>query len=235
MKRQLFRVGEDWYFLFALGVIMAMVSFVMDFTINTLLNGNYRLGAHDSVLVSQDTWAAFLPLTLGKCHVGFMGTAPQYRPACFSWCTTLGNGNRVLEASADAWGKDVVAWTPRGVHTRLGCPVMVPGCCRWGIRVDGPQRVPAGRGVSHQMSRTAGICHWPMPMCMSMPLFAYAYFSAHRWLYQELGDYLVLKYLSWTMYPIALVAFSTGYAQSITPHSGGECDAPQLEAARGGL
>uniref|UniRef100_A0A7M4FGC0 Uncharacterized protein n=1 Tax=Crocodylus porosus TaxID=8502 RepID=A0A7M4FGC0_CROPO len=42
--RQLFRVGEDWYFLFALGVIMAMISFVMDFTVTTLLNGNYRWG-----------------------------------------------------------------------------------------------------------------------------------------------------------------------------------------------
>ncbi|KYO24599.1 chloride channel protein ClC-Kb isoform X1 [Alligator mississippiensis] len=95
VKRQLFRVGEDWYFLFALGVIMAMVSFVMDFTINTLLN-------------------------------------------------------------------------------------------------------------------------------------------AHRWLYQELGDYLVLKYLSWTMYPIALVAFSTGYAQSITPHSGGS-GIPELKTILTGV
>lgn len=50
---------------------------------------------------------------------------------------------------------------------------------------------------------------------------------AHRWLYQELGDVLVLKYLSWTMYPVALTAFSTGFSQSITPHSGGEPAAPQ--------
>ncbi|XP_063001542.1 chloride channel protein ClC-Kb-like [Elgaria multicarinata webbii] len=45
--------------------------------------------------------------------------------------------------------------------------------------------------------------------------------NAHAWLYREVGDYPVLKYLSWTMYPIALSAFSTGFAQSITPHSGG--------------
>ncbi|XP_019396985.1 PREDICTED: chloride channel protein ClC-Kb-like [Crocodylus porosus] len=95
VKRQLFRVGEDWYFLFALGVIMAMISFVMDFTVTTLLN-------------------------------------------------------------------------------------------------------------------------------------------AHRWLYQELGDYLVLKYLSWTMYPIALSAFSTGYAQSITPHSGGS-GIPELKTILTGV
>ncbi|KAM6046496.1 chloride channel protein ClC-Kb-like [Chlamydotis macqueenii] len=46
-------------------------------------------------------------------------------------------------------------------------------------------------------------------------------YEAHRWLYQELGDVLALKYLSWTMYPMALAAFSTGFSQSITPHSGG--------------
>lgn len=32
----------------------------------------------------------------------------------------------------------------------------------------------------------------------------------------------MLKYLSWTIYPVALAAFSTGFANSITPHSGGE-------------
>nr|XP_028597229.1 chloride channel protein ClC-Kb-like isoform X3 [Podarcis muralis] len=82
VKRQLFRVGDDWYFLFALGVIMALVSFAMDFTVSRMAN-------------------------------------------------------------------------------------------------------------------------------------------AHMWLYQEIGDYPVLKYLSWTMYPVALSAFSTGFAQSITPHSAG--------------
>uniref|UniRef100_A0A8C3UUB2 Chloride channel protein n=1 Tax=Catharus ustulatus TaxID=91951 RepID=A0A8C3UUB2_CATUS len=45
--------------------------------------------------------------------------------------------------------------------------------------------------------------------------------SAHMWLYGEIGDIGVLKYLSWTMYPMALAAFSTGFSQSITPHSGG--------------
>ncbi|XP_051493578.1 chloride channel protein ClC-Ka [Apus apus] len=46
-------------------------------------------------------------------------------------------------------------------------------------------------------------------------------YQAHQWLYQEIGDILVLKYLSWTMYPMALAAFSSGFSQSITPHSGG--------------
>uniref|UniRef100_A0A8C3UZQ0 Chloride channel protein n=1 Tax=Catharus ustulatus TaxID=91951 RepID=A0A8C3UZQ0_CATUS len=45
--------------------------------------------------------------------------------------------------------------------------------------------------------------------------------AAHMWLYGEIGDIGVLKYLSWTMYPMALAAFSTGFSQSITPHSGG--------------
>lgn len=52
--------------------------------------------------------------------------------------------------------------------------------------------------------------------------------AAHRWLYQEVGDYLVLKYLSWTIYPVAMAAFSTGFSQSITPHSGGERAPPGL-------
>ncbi|XP_030077963.1 chloride channel protein ClC-Kb isoform X1 [Microcaecilia unicolor] len=95
VKRQLFRVGEDWYFLFALGVIMALLSFSMDFTVSKLQN-------------------------------------------------------------------------------------------------------------------------------------------AHRWLYQELGDQVLLKYLSWTVYPIALTAFSTGFAQSITPHSGGS-GIPELKTILTGV
>ncbi|KAM6108866.1 chloride channel protein ClC-Kb-like [Pterocles gutturalis] len=54
-----------------------------------------------------------------------------------------------------------------------------------------------------------------------MDLLVARLYEAHRWLYQEVGDILVLKYLSWTMYPTALAAFSTGFSQSITPHSGG--------------
>ncbi|XP_051844444.1 chloride channel protein ClC-Ka-like isoform X1 [Antechinus flavipes] len=44
---------------------------------------------------------------------------------------------------------------------------------------------------------------------------------AHMWLYREIGDNHLLRYLSWTVYPIALVSFSTGFSQSITPFSGG--------------
>lgn len=117
VKGLLFRVGEDWYFLFVLGVLMATISFMMDLIIFRLYEGKEGLQQ---------------PLFGGE------------------------PGN---------WGK-------------LG------GC--WGIS----------------------------PPSTSSP--------AHRWLYQEIGDYLVLKYLSWTIYPVALTAFSTGFANSITPHSGGE-------------
>ncbi|XP_044138421.1 chloride channel protein ClC-Ka [Bufo gargarizans] len=95
VKRILFRVGDDWYFLFALGVIMALISFTMDFTVSRLLN-------------------------------------------------------------------------------------------------------------------------------------------AHRWLQQELGDNTLLRYLSWIVYPIALIAFSTGFAQSITPHSGGS-GIPELKTILTGV
>ncbi|XP_056651700.1 chloride channel protein ClC-Kb isoform X1 [Monodelphis domestica] len=44
---------------------------------------------------------------------------------------------------------------------------------------------------------------------------------AHMWLYREIGDNHLLRYLSWTVYPIAMVSFSTGFSQSITPSSGG--------------
>ncbi|XP_078498669.1 chloride channel protein ClC-Kb-like [Lissotriton helveticus] len=96
VKRQLFRIGDDWYFLFALGVIMALISFTMDFTVSRLLN-------------------------------------------------------------------------------------------------------------------------------------------AHRWLYQEIGEgHMLLKYLSWIVYPIALSSFSTGFAQSITPHSGGS-GIPELKTILSGV
>ncbi|XP_077167142.1 chloride channel protein ClC-Kb-like isoform X2 [Paroedura picta] len=61
-----------------------------------------------------------------------------------------------------------------------------------------------------------------------------ALFEAHLWLYSEVGDYLVLKYLCWTIYPVAMSAFSTGFAQSITPHSGGS-GIPELKTILTGV
>uniref|UniRef100_A0A8D0FF38 Chloride channel protein n=1 Tax=Strix occidentalis caurina TaxID=311401 RepID=A0A8D0FF38_STROC len=40
VKRQLFRVGEDWYFLFVLGVLMATISFMMDLLVSRLYEGS---------------------------------------------------------------------------------------------------------------------------------------------------------------------------------------------------
>ncbi|XP_031469162.1 chloride channel protein ClC-Ka [Phasianus colchicus] len=67
-----------------------------------------------------------------------------------------------------------------------------------------------------------------------MDLIIFRLYEAHRWLYQEVGDYLVLKYLSWTIYPVALTAFSTGFANSITPHSGGS-GIPELKTILSGV
>ncbi|XP_075028090.1 chloride channel protein ClC-Kb-like [Calonectris borealis] len=67
-----------------------------------------------------------------------------------------------------------------------------------------------------------------------MDLLVSRLYQAHRWLYQEVGDILVLKYLSWTMYPTALAAFSTGFSQSITPYSGGS-GIPELKTILTGV
>ncbi|XP_049657804.1 chloride channel protein ClC-Ka [Accipiter gentilis] len=67
-----------------------------------------------------------------------------------------------------------------------------------------------------------------------MDLLVARLYEAHRWLYQEVGDILVLKYLSWTMYPMALAAFSTGFSQSITPYSGGS-GIPELKTILTGV
>lgn len=52
--------------------------------------------------------------------------------------------------------------------------------------------------------------------------------SAHNWLYREIGDSHLLRFLSWVVYPVALVSFSSGFSQSITPFSGGEFAAVPL-------
>ncbi|NXI78718.1 CLCKB protein, partial [Rhipidura dahli] len=55
----------------------------------------------------------------------------------------------------------------------------------------------------------------------TMDIIVARLYAAHMWLYREIGDIAVLKYLSWTLYPTAMATFSTGFSQSITPHSGG--------------
>ncbi|KAM5125197.1 chloride channel protein ClC-Kb-like [Mantella aurantiaca] len=58
--------------------------------------------------------------------------------------------------------------------------------------------------------------------------------NAHRWLQMELGGHSLLRFLSWIVYPVALVSFSTGFAQSITPHSGGS-GIPELKTILSGV
>ncbi|EHB12003.1 Chloride channel protein ClC-Ka [Heterocephalus glaber] len=58
--------------------------------------------------------------------------------------------------------------------------------------------------------------------------------QAHNWLYQEIGDSHLLHYLSWTVYPVALVSFSSGFSQSITPFSGGS-GIPELKTILSGV
>ncbi|XP_030661253.1 chloride channel protein ClC-Ka isoform X1 [Nomascus leucogenys] len=57
---------------------------------------------------------------------------------------------------------------------------------------------------------------------------------AHQWLYGEIGDSPLLRYLSWTVYPVALVSFSSGFSQSITPSSGGS-GIPELKTMLAGV
>ncbi|XP_044093178.1 chloride channel protein ClC-Ka isoform X4 [Neovison vison] len=57
---------------------------------------------------------------------------------------------------------------------------------------------------------------------------------AHKWLYREIGDSHLLRYLSWTVYPVALVSFSSGFSQSITPFSGGS-GIPELKTMLTGV
>ncbi|XP_069893962.1 chloride channel protein ClC-Ka-like isoform X2 [Dipodomys merriami] len=57
---------------------------------------------------------------------------------------------------------------------------------------------------------------------------------AHKWLYGEIGDSHLLRYLSWTVYPVALLSFSSGFSQSITPFSGGS-GIPELKAILSGV
>ncbi|XP_056651705.1 chloride channel protein ClC-Kb isoform X3 [Monodelphis domestica] len=40
VKKQLFRVGEDWYFLVGLGVLMAIISFAMNFVVSRVVHGS---------------------------------------------------------------------------------------------------------------------------------------------------------------------------------------------------
>nr|ABD98447.1 ClC-K2e [Rattus norvegicus] len=43
LKERLFRVGEDWYFLVALGVLMALISYAMNFAIGRVVREHHTI------------------------------------------------------------------------------------------------------------------------------------------------------------------------------------------------
>ncbi|XP_067826629.1 chloride channel K isoform X2 [Heptranchias perlo] len=59
-------------------------------------------------------------------------------------------------------------------------------------------------------------------------------FKAHRWLYEQLDGSNLLQYISWTVYPIAMTTFSTGFSQSVSPQSGGS-GIPELKTILTGV
>lgn len=75
-KRQLFRVGDDWYYLFALGVIMALVSFAMDFTVSRVASGELLPrqipppSPSWTLRDKQKERASFVPLVETPCRKG---------------------------------------------------------------------------------------------------------------------------------------------------------------------
>lgn len=49
LKKKLFRVGEDWYFLMTLGVLMALISYAMSFTVGRVTRGEPSLARTPAV------------------------------------------------------------------------------------------------------------------------------------------------------------------------------------------
>lgn len=73
------RVGEDWIFLILLGLVMALVSFVMDFCIALLLQAQkWMYGGLDSnVILQYLAWVTY-PVVLISFSAGFTHiVAPQ--------------------------------------------------------------------------------------------------------------------------------------------------------------
>ncbi|NWH70454.1 CLCKB protein, partial [Piaya cayana] len=124
--------------------------------------------------------------------------------------------------------------------TQSGGTLGAGGCLGWGISTPMP---PSGclEWVKRQLFRVGEDWYFLFilgvlmaTISFMMDLLIYRLFEAHRWLYREVGDILVLKYLSWTIYPVALAVFSTGFSQSITPCSGGS-GIPELKVILSGV
>uniref|UniRef100_A0A8C9DH99 Chloride channel protein n=1 Tax=Prolemur simus TaxID=1328070 RepID=A0A8C9DH99_PROSS len=95
--------------------------------------------------------------------------------------------------------------------------------------------------LKQKLFRVGEDWYFLMTLGVLMALISYAMnfaigrvIRAHKWLYREIGDSHLLRYLSWTVYPVALVSFSSGFSQSITPFSGGS-GIPELKTILSGV
>ncbi|KAM4871770.1 chloride channel protein ClC-Ka-like isoform 1-T1 [Thomomys bottae] len=153
VKEKLFRVDEDWYFLAILGVLMALISYAMNFAIGRVVRGE-----------------------------------PAWHPP--------------------VWPRDscFLIWSPdHPMVTRV--------------------HLGLGLGLASFLVKMLPLSGTP-PHIYTM--------KAHKWLYGEIGDSHLLRYLSWTVYPVALLSFSCGFSQSITPFSGGS-GIPELKVVLSGV
>ncbi|KAF7466546.1 chloride channel protein ClC-Kb [Marmota monax] len=107
-----------------------------------------------------------------------------------------------------------------------GDPVLCPGGLEW---------------LKQKLFRVGEDWYFLMTLGVLMALISYAMnfaiarvVRAHKWLYREIGDSHLLRYLSWTVYPVALLSFSSGFSQSITPFSGGS-GIPELKTILSGV
>ncbi|XP_046325104.1 chloride channel protein ClC-Kb isoform X1 [Marmota monax] len=113
---------------------------------------------------------------------------------------------------------------------------------RRGIRGGDPVLCPGGlEWLKQKLFRVGEDWYFLMTLGVLMALISYAMnfaiarvVRAHKWLYREIGDSHLLRYLSWTVYPVALLSFSSGFSQSITPFSGGS-GIPELKTILSGV
>uniref|UniRef100_A0A8C5K9K3 Chloride channel protein n=1 Tax=Jaculus jaculus TaxID=51337 RepID=A0A8C5K9K3_JACJA len=113
----------------------------------------------------------------------------------------------------------------------VGKPVTLPEL--WGpcphVRGCDPLSCPGGlEWLKQRLFRVGEDWYFLAALGVLMALISYAMNFAtgcvvqvHNWLYREIGDSHLLRYLSWTVYPVALLSFSSGFSQSITASSGG--------------
>ncbi|GAB1289174.1 Chloride channel protein ClC-Ka [Apodemus speciosus] len=177
LKERLFRVGEDWYFLATLGVLMALISYAMNFAIGRVVRATRGWGVWGGAITGY--W------TDGKLRLSQVTELKSHK-------YKAGPGNLVTLLPAGGFGTLF--------QSVLGHRSV---CC------------PQGRGGSGWFPD-----RWASP--------------AHKWLYRELGDGHLLRYLSWTVYPVALLSFSSGFSQSITPSSRGS-GLPELKTMLSGV